>query len=321
MGLFSLLKKSKNKYTIMVVPNNSATMKSFKVKHNSIRLAILSVIFTFVCLVGWGTFMTVKPNRSEDYENLTRENLALETRLESVKEKVALLETNLDRLERFDRKLRVMTNFTDYRRKMGIGPVSEEEMLISQIDNQVSSNEALALKIKEKIGSLNSANLTDEIDRLLSESEEREKDLAELNNFLEDQKLLLSHVPSIQPVEGWYTSGFGYRINPFTSAKKLHEGLDIANNIGTPVIAPADGTVIYADNRSAYGLVLVINHGFGITTRYAHLSKFFVKVGDKVKRGNKIAALGNTGRSTGPHLHYEVRLNNIPQNPKRYILD
>jgi len=321
MALLNLLKKSNKKYTIMVVPNNSATMKSFKVKHNSIRLSILSVLFVFVCLIAWGTYMTLRPNHSEQYDTLIRENLDLENKLTSVKTKVALLETNLDRLERFDRKLRVMTNFADYRRKMGIGPVSEEEMLISKIENQVGNNEALALKLKEKVGSLSSANLPEEINRLLKESEVREKDLAELNNFLEDQRLLLSHVPSIKPSDGWYTSGFGYRINPFTSAKKLHEGIDIASNIGTPVHAPADGTVIYAGNRSAYGIVIVINHGFGITTRYAHLSKIFVKVGDKLKRGNKIAAVGNTGRSTGPHLHYEVRLNNIPQNPRRYILD
>ena len=321
MNILKLLRKSDGQYTIMVVPKNSATMRSFKINHNSIRLAILSTVLLFLALLLWGGYMTFRPNNNVQYGTMVAKNLDLESSLAEVRTKIVLLENNLDRLERFDRKLRMMTNFSDNRRKMAIGPVSEDELAISKMHGRGGVNEALALKLKEKFGALESADLSREVDRLLSNSEERERDLAELSNFLEDQRLLLSHVPSVQPSEGWITSGFGYRTSPFTGVKKHHEGLDIASSIGTQVYSPADGTVIFTGMRDAYGKVLVINHGFGLTTRYAHLSEYSVKVGDGVKRGEKIGNVGNTGRSTGPHLHYEVRLNNIPQNPRRYILD
>jgi murein DD-endopeptidase MepM/ murein hydrolase activator NlpD len=306
----------------MVVPANSASMKSYHIAHNKIRLAILSVLVLMCGLLVWGVVMTLRPNHSLDYGRLSKENLALKSELVAVQTKVALLDHTLDRLERFDRKLRVMTNFVDHKRKMGIGPVSEEEMALSTMpDGSLSGNEALAVMLKEKLGALESADLGKEIDRMLKLSQDRERDLAELSNFLEDQKYRLAHIPSTWPSQGWITSGFGYRTSPFTGVKKMHEGIDISNQIGTKIYAPADGTVIYASDRGAYGKTLVINHGFGITTRYGHLSEFKAKVGDKVKRGARIATVGNTGRSTGPHLHYEVRMNNIPQNPRRYILD
>jgi murein DD-endopeptidase MepM/ murein hydrolase activator NlpD len=101
----------------------------------------------------------------------------------------------------------------------------------------------------------------------------------------------------------------------------MHEGLDISNRIGTPVIASADGIVSATGKDFSYGIVVVISHGFGITTRYNHLSKVLVSAGQRVKRGDIIAEVGTTGKSTGPHLHYEVRMNGIPVNPARYILD
>jgi murein DD-endopeptidase MepM/ murein hydrolase activator NlpD len=101
----------------------------------------------------------------------------------------------------------------------------------------------------------------------------------------------------------------------------MHEGLDIANRIGTPVIAPADGIVSDTGKDSAYGNVIVISHGFGINSRFLHLSKILVSPGQRVKRGDKIAEVGTTGKSTGPHLHYEVRVNGIPVNPVRYIVN
>lgn len=320
--MWKLLKQSEATYTIMVNPAHSRTMKRFDISHARIRLAVLGALLVMAVLLVWALTMTLMPNRSDDQDRLVAENLALKNELAAVQTKVALLDHSLERLERFDRKLRVMTNFVDTRRKMGIGPVSEEEMVLSALpDGGTGGNEALAILLKEKLGALESADLNKEIDRLLKNSQDRERDLAELSNFLEDQKYRLAHIPSIWPAKGWITSGFGYRTSPFTGVKRLHEGLDISNRIGTPVYAPADGTVIYASDRGGYGKTLVINHGFGLTTRYGHMAEFVVKVGTKVKRGDRIGSLGNTGRSTGPHLHYEVRLNNIPQNPRRYILE
>ncbi|RJO74049.1 MAG: M23 family peptidase [Myxococcales bacterium] len=321
MKFRSLFKRGDGHYQIMIVPANSARMKSFRLRHNTIRRLLLAGVAAAVLLLGVIAILAAKPYYESGDSELLRQNVNLQTELLEVRTKLALLDNTLDRLEKFDRKLRVMTDFVDTRPKVAIGPLSESEMIASQLQGQIHTNEALSLKLKDKLGELESADLSKEIDRLLSIALEREKELAELGNFLEDQKLLLSHTPSIWPTEGWMTSVFGYRQSPFTSAKIFHEGLDIANNIGTPVYAPADGTIIFTGDRGGYGHTLVINHGFGLTTRYAHLSSFKVEIGARVKRGDIVGTLGNTGRSTGPHLHYEVRLNNIPQDPRRYILE
>ncbi len=143
----------------------------------------------------------------------------------------------------------------------------------------------------------------------------------EVESKLERSQYIRNHTPSILPVNGRFTSGFGMRKDPFTGRMHFHYGIDLAAPIGTPVHAPADGVVkrVKRDPRG-YGILLEIDHGMGITTRYGHLSKVLVKRGQKVKRGQVIARVGNTGRSTGPHLHYEVRVLNKPVNPLSYII-
>ena len=117
------------------------------------------------------------------------------------------------------------------------------------------------------------------------------------------------------------TSDFGQRLDPYTADRVMHAGLDIAAPHGKDVVAPAEGTVVFAGLEGGYGNVLVVDHGYGIKTRYGHLARITVKSGDRIKRGQVIAVVGNTGRSTGPHLHYEVRVNGIPQNPRKFILE
>jgi murein DD-endopeptidase MepM/ murein hydrolase activator NlpD len=163
--------------------------------------------------------------------------------------------------------------------------------------------------------------MRNDIERLKSEAMSREESLSELEKLLQSKKEMLAHTPSIWPVMGWVTSGFGFRTNPFTGLTQMHEGIDISNQVGTPIIAPADGIISDIGNDLGLGKILVISHGFGMITRYAHLNKVLVRVGQKVKRGEKIAEIGTSGRTTGPHLHYEVRLDGIPVNPMRYILN
>lgn len=127
-------------------------------------------------------------------------------------------------------------------------------------------------------------------------------------------------MPTLSPVlDGWFSSNFGYRIDPFTGQQSMHEGIDFPAEIGTPIVAAASGKVIFAEWHPAYGKMLEIDHGNGLVSRYAHTSAMHVKEGDLVVRGQKIAAVGSTGRSTGPHLHFEVRLNGVPQNPARFL--
>jgi len=127
-------------------------------------------------------------------------------------------------------------------------------------------------------------------------------------------------LPTLPPIENInYTSNFGYRIDPFTGHQTFHEGVDFAAESGTVINAAASGKVIYADFHPAYGKSVEIDHGNGLVTRYAHGSELLVKEGDLVVRGQRIARVGTTGRSTGPHLHFEVRLNGVPQNPGRFL--
>ncbi|MDL1963748.1 MAG: M23 family metallopeptidase [Deltaproteobacteria bacterium] len=147
------------------------------------------------------------------------------------------------------------------------------------------------------------------------------KSFESLFNNLENQRNLLASTPAIRPTSGWISSKFGYRTSPFTGLREFHKGLDIATRTGTPIVATADGVVTFVGAKALIGKVIVIDHGHGMITRYAHLHKALKKRGDAVKRGDTIALVGNTGRSTGSHLHYEVHLNGLPVNPAKYILN
>ena len=128
------------------------------------------------------------------------------------------------------------------------------------------------------------------------------------------------HVPTIWPVDGWISSPFGWRISPFGGKKEFHTGLDISNLPGTPIKVTANGYVVYSGWLGPYGNVIIVEHGFGYETRYGHLKKRLVKKGAYVKKGAVIGLLGNTGRSTGPHLHYEVIHNGKVENPMKYLI-
>jgi murein DD-endopeptidase MepM/ murein hydrolase activator NlpD len=136
-----------------------------------------------------------------------------------------------------------------------------------------------------------------------------------------EKKSLLAATPTLIPADGWYSSRFGYRRSPFTKRREFHKGLDIAARKGTPIVAPADGRVIRIGRNGSLGLMMVIDHGHGFVTRYGHIQNALKSVGDFVKRGDQIARVGDSGRTTGPHLHYEVIVNNRNENPENYILN
>ncbi len=135
------------------------------------------------------------------------------------------------------------------------------------------------------------------------------------------QEATLARIPSIWPVRGRFASPFGYRVNPVTGRRDMHKGIDITADKGTPILAPADGVVTFAERFSSYGLTLEITHTDNTKTRYAHTNGFNVEVGTRVKRGDVVAFVGNTGRSTGPHLHYEVHRKGRVTDPMDYILN
>ncbi len=233
-----------------------------------------------------------------DSATLREENLDLKARLTTVQEKIGHINDVLNRTKQLYETLQNISQISDPERKLG-APADKADPR-DEVDPQ---------------------QLSDSLDELRAEAQGQEEVLQALTGYFEDRKALLASAPAIWPARGWITSDFGFRLDPYTGGRKSHEGLDIANAIGTPIVAPADGIVIYAAWEGGYGNVLVIDHGLGIKTRYAHLSKFDVHLGDRVHRHQKVAALGSTGHSTGPHLHYEVRVNGVPENPRKFILE
>jgi murein DD-endopeptidase MepM/ murein hydrolase activator NlpD len=193
-------------------------------------------------------------------------------------------------------------------------PKPDSEKKLSDLIREDEEQESAALR--EEFDKLHKA-----IDSVLQHESLVELDIQSLTTALYDQRDYMNSLPTLKPTNGWYTSGFGVRSSPFTGKSTMHEGLDIANHIGSAILATASGVVTYAGPRAGYGNLVTINHGYGIQTQYGHISKAYVKVGEKVKRGQKVAAVGNTGRSTGPHVHYEVRVNGIPMDPYFYILE
>ncbi len=180
------------------------------------------------------------------------------------------------------------------------------------------------IPLKEKHNSL-MRDMHEQIEQLSMASANQQQELESLLKSLEDQQNLLASTPAIRPVarnvKSWITSRFGYRKSPFTQRREFHKGYDIASRQDTPVLATADGVVTFAGKKGLLGNTVVIDHGHGMITRYGHNHKILKKRGDKVKRWETIALMGSTGRSTGPHVHYEVHLNGIPVNPVRYILN
>ena len=222
---------------------------------------------------------------------------------------------------RLDNSLSVMEDLQQrddnfYRVMMQADRVSPS-MRYAGLDNKARYEELYSLADADLI-----MNVTRKIDRLDRGIYAQIKSYDELVGLAKSQKTRIEHIPSIQPISDKnlkkMASGYGRRRDPIYGTSKFHEGMDFASDIGTHVFATGNGKVIEAGWHSGYGNLIVIDHGFNYKTCYAHLSKIDVTPGQEVKRGDKIGEVGNTGKSTGPHLHYEVRFKGEPQNPVNY---
>ncbi|HVE73144.1 MAG TPA: peptidoglycan DD-metalloendopeptidase family protein [Thermoanaerobaculia bacterium] len=260
--------------------------------------SILSVVSTSLCL---STFFSVQYftslSQTHELSKLRRENRELQTANEQFGKSVESLRTQLRTVEDRTRKLAIIAGITtlDEAAQGGSGGLRNEELQASPY--------------------------RDDVDKMSFRSDRLSKDLNQLEERFVAQSLMLSSTPSIAPVRGILTDGFGGRSDPFTREPGQHNAVDISSAIGQPIRAPADGIVVKAEWASGYGNVIYISHGYGYSTRYGHLSSFATRPGQRVKRGEVIGHVGSTGRSTGPHLHYEVRVNNNPVNPLEYILN
>lgn len=269
-----------------------------------VNRGLFALVLCALALVGAGVHYASAVEHIGENRLLRDENSQLRTQLKLVQEKIGHIDETLDRVERFDQKLRALTSLNDPNRGLPMGPLEGPEPLLG----------AAATTLPDEA-------LPDRLDALVEGAARNERSLAELHRYFEDQQSLLASTPSIWPARGWVTSDFGKRLDPYTAKRVVHRGIDIANRPGTPVIAPADGVVVFAGTEGGYGKVVMVDHGYGVKTRYAHLENITVKVGEKIQRGHKLGGVGNTGRSTGPHLHYEVRVNGMPENPRKFILE
>jgi murein DD-endopeptidase MepM/ murein hydrolase activator NlpD len=164
------------------------------------------------------------------------------------------------------------------------------------------------------------SEFTDLLQKLSRQVDNRADQLGVLEALLVQDSANRKFLPTLLPIlDGWYSSNFGYRIDPFSGSQSFHEGIDFPSDSGTPFVAAASGKVIEAGWHPQYGKIVEIDHGNGLVSRYAHASRVLVQDGELVVRGQRVGAVGSTGRSTGPHLHFEVRLNGVPQNPARFL--
>lgn len=298
------------KLTIVPVPKDTKRVLR-------IRLPSLFLVLTaFACLFGLAFFAFVfdqyfvLKGRMPRLAALEQEVAHRERQFTELAQKIDEIAANLSELKDFDRKLKGI-----------IKPETEEGGAeIGGIGGSVPGGSvpvhAAAQSHEDVVRALHQA-----LDSLDQEVSLRKQERSELQKFLEDQKILLASTPSIWPTKGWVSSRFGYRTSPFNDQREFHRGIDISTRMNAPVVCPADGVVESVSSDPGYGRTLEVNHGFGLLTRYAHLQKALVKPGQYVKRGETIALVGSSGRTTGPHLHYEVELKGVPVDPLRYIIE
>lgn len=292
----------------MIIPRRKSAVKKISISHKLVRgLFVGSIIAVLLALFVVYDYASIKRDRAE----LTRLRKQTVEQSRQINELAAMVDEFSDRMEEFkqlDKKIRIMaTNQTGRDKKMplGIGGSNSDQIRLKELMDQD----------KEKVLS----GMRQNISKLNEDANERERSFNELLKYLREQKSLLAATPAIWPVKGWVTSEFGSRENPFGTSIEFHKGMDIATRMGKEVFAPADGLVTEAAYRSDDGNIVRIDHGYGFSSSYSHLQKSAIKQGIRVKRGDLIGYVGDTGRSTGAHLHYAVFVNNIPVNPRKYL--
>lgn len=286
-------------YTLIVVPHAKARFRKVQVSVKLMKWVGSAATLLSVALVAVLFHYTRIAYEVHELRHLRSENSELKQKTIEYEQNAGKMQTKLDQLQNMVKKLGIMAgleqSLPEGGAAVGVGG-----------PNGLTEAEALAT------GSM--ATMDKELTTLAARS-------IQLEEFYRDQHTLLASTPSIWPVRGYLSAAFGNRADPFTGQRDFHPGLDISTPIGTRVQAPADGVVVTTAEKGAYGNTIIIDHGFGIVTRYGHLSGFNVKPGQSVHRGEVIGFVGSTGRSTGPHLHYEVWVRDQAQNPIQYILD
>ncbi len=316
-------------YTILIVPEKPSQVRrlilpSWLIKGASAGLAFVALLTCAMLFDYWYVMSQIGENKQ-----LKLENRRLRQQVQVFQNKITTVESTMERVKTFATRLKVIMHVEDQ------SPSLQSKIPDANSNISASSN-ALSIPASPTGGDIATdatpdpekkellkefTQLENRISKLNTEAFETEEQLQDEYEILYDKKAFLAALPTRQPAPGYFTSGFGIRTSPYGDRIKMHEGLDIANRLGTVIRAPADGDVTYADSKAGYGLTLILNHGYGIETWYGHLKGFVAKKGENIKRGARIALLGNSGRSTGPHVHYEVRVHGYPVDPRSYIFE
>lgn len=313
------------RFTIVIIPDDARGTKQVTVPRLTLRLfSIFGILLS--AGVGYLTldYLQLCQIRSS-YNEIASENEGLKGEARILMQNLGEVKRVLKRVEDYTAKLGEITasKVSTVKKETGIGPLSAEEYAVHQASlerRQTSRSTANFLPAGINFNQLTFKPVFASLAVIGSDAQKHAFDLQHLLSTLSQQKSLLAAIPSITPVNGWITSGYGSRISPFTGDQKAHLGLDIAAPVGTPILAPADGVVIFSGKKDGYGNFVMIAHGYGIVSRYGHSQQNMVQPGQRVRRGEQIATVGMTGRTTGPHLHYEVWIDGKSQNPRKFIL-
>ena len=304
-------KKAERRWTVMLVPHGSGSSRAVELSQTAIKalVGIGSVIaLTFLVLGVAAISRGVNITRSRALEN---ENRILADEIQRMRDRMVGLRDTLNKFSEREQELRLLAglNPTDASvQQAGIGgPAGTWTERDSLATLGASGQQALAARL--------------DVDALARRASILVRSLNEAYDSLSKQRDRMAAMPSIMPTKGWLTSAFAReRVHPILHLARPHEGIDVSAPMGAEIEAPAAGVVTDVRWEEGYGNMLTMDHGFGLVTRFAHCSKILVVRGQRVKRGQKIALVGSTGLSTGPHLHYEVWVNGKPVNPMKYVM-
>jgi murein DD-endopeptidase MepM/ murein hydrolase activator NlpD len=311
------------KITIVFIPENAKQSRQIKIPRALVR-TFYAASFLGSMMLGYLIYdYTQLRGLRESYQKIAAENQGLRGEAQLLLSNLEEVKRSLQRVQDYSEKLGELTQLKVKRfsSRTGIGPLTPQEYHHVRQESVIDPQDTQHLPLGIDLDRLMFRTAFEKMKTIGSSANQNALRLQKLLSTLSQQRSLLASVPSVNPVDGWITSGFGSRTSPFTGDRDMHMGLDIAAPIGTPIYAPADGVVIFSGVKDGFGNFIMIAHGFGVVSRYGHNAENLVQPGQKVNRGEQIATVGMSGRTTGPHCHYEVILNGNAVDPRKFILN
>ena len=300
--------KKREYFTIVILPGPNSKVHKFSISKTLLRNAGITALLALVLSLGmFGEYFHMR-GLVWELDTLRSETRQQKEQLRQFAGSIVDMKGQMARLKDLSERLSSAASAGGRKGRQILGIGGSGEMSAVNLDE-------LGKKTQKEM----MEQMSQELEALKGEAAGQEQDMRKLIAYFENRNSVLASTPSIWPVRGFVTSDFGYRVSPIYGTRQFHQGLDIANDVGTPVQAAANGTVSEAGYSTGYGRYVKVQHGYGMVTLYGHLSKACVRDGQRVRKGEIIGNVGNTGSSTGPHLHYEVWVNGVPTNPRKYI--